>query len=67
MAASRCPNPSCNSSSFETVEKVPNGSRFKLNFIQCSSCGTVVSVQDYNNIEALIYKLAGKLKINLNE
>lgn len=50
MAYSKCG--SCNGTSFEMVEASPRGSRFKLSFIQCASCGVVIGVMDYNNIGA---------------
>ncbi len=66
MAASRCPNSNCKSGSFESITKTPIGSTLQVNFIQCSRCGTVVGIQD-TTINNLIYKLAEKLKINLND
>ncbi|GAA6766484.1 hypothetical protein AAFH68_24260 [Flavobacterium sp. CGRL1] len=56
----------CNSSSFETVLETPSKSNFKLQFIRCSSCKTVIGVADYYNLGALIYKLAKKMGINLD-
>lgn len=52
MASSTCIK--CSSHSFETREVTPNGSAFKLIFIQCSSCGGVVGVIDYFNIGHLL-------------
>jgi predicted Zn finger-like uncharacterized protein len=59
MAYSKCP--SCSSTYFET----PSGSRYKLQFVKCSSCGTVVGVLDYYNIGALLFALAKKLGFDL--
>lgn len=61
---SKCPK--CQSSSFEIEEETPKGSGFKLMFVRCSSCKTVVGVADYYNIGSLLHKLAEKLHINLN-
>lgn len=66
MALSTCPKSGCNSHFFEIVEHTPSDSRFKHNFVQCSSCGTVVGVLDFYNIGQLIYRLAAKLKIKLD-
>ncbi len=63
MATSKCPQ--CSSTSFEAVEHTPKNSNFKLQFIQCSSCGSVVGVMDYWNIGASLEKIAKKLNMNL--
>jgi len=54
MALSTCPK--CNNRIFATQEYSPIGSAYKLIFIQCASCGTVVGVLDYYNIGTLIQK-----------
>jgi len=64
MAASTCPK--CGNSFFETVEKEPRNSNFKLLFVQCSSCGAVVGVMDFWNIGQLIHVLAKKLGVNID-
>jgi hypothetical protein len=46
----------CGSHSFQLVENEPSGSNFKLMFIQCSSCGAPIGVQDYYNTGALLQK-----------
>jgi hypothetical protein len=61
MAFSKCPN--CNSTSFELKETAPKGSRYKMFFIQCSSCGNPVSATDYENTN---YKI-GKLEENMEQ
>lgn len=48
MAYSKCAK--CNGSYFEVVEQEPSKSRFKLLFVQCSSCGAVCGTMDYFNI-----------------
>lgn len=64
MANSKCGK--CEGSSFEVVNHEPRKSNFKLLFVQCASCGTVVGAMDFHNIGALIYKLAQKLRIDLD-
>lgn len=61
--SSQCPK--CNSTSFETVIETPKRSNFKLLFIRCEKCGTVVGVLDYYNIGALIHDFAQKLNVKL--
>jgi predicted nucleic-acid-binding Zn-ribbon protein len=51
----------CGNTSFEVKEVSPNGSNFKLIFVQCASCGGVVGVTEYFNIGAKIEALAKKL------
>jgi predicted nucleic-acid-binding Zn-ribbon protein len=51
----------CGSTLFETKEVTPRGSNFKLNFVQCSSCGGVVGVLDFYNIGGMLQTLAKKL------
>lgn len=63
--SSKCPNPNCNSTNFETVIETPKDSRFKLQFVRCSGCKTVVGTMDYYNIGSLVYRLAEKLRIKL--
>lgn len=62
-SGSKCP--SCQSTNFEMKEETPNGSGFKLMFIRCISCKTVVGVLEYFNSGFLIKELAKKLNINL--
>lgn len=54
MALSSCPK--CGNHSFEVETVEPMRSNFKLNCVQCSSCGTVVGVLEYLNIGAQILK-----------
>lgn len=42
----------CGGHSFKVVLQEPSGSRFKVNFVQCSSCNTPVGVLDYYNTGA---------------
>lgn len=62
---SRCPKEGCNSTRFETEVEDPEGSNYKLLFIRCHSCGTVVGVLDYYNIGAMLGKLGDKMGIDL--
>ncbi len=66
MAQSTCPNPDCKGHSFELVQNTPYKSAFKLQFVQCSKCGTVVGVLEYFNAGALIEKLANALNVKLS-
>ncbi len=63
MASSTCIK--CGSTRFEIKENSPTGSRFKIMFVQCNSCGGVVGIMDYYNIGQLIHDLAKKLNITL--
>lgn len=64
MPASNCPK--CSTKVFEVVEKddVKN-SNFKLNFVQCANCGTVVGVTDYFNIGQMLKLVMEKLDIKV--
>lgn len=63
MAISTCPK--CESHSFEMKEHSPANSRLKVNFVQCSRCGAVVGVTDFNSVPLLLEKLAAKLGVKL--
>lgn len=63
MPRSTCPK--CDSTRFELAQSEPNGSRFKVNFIQCASCGAVVGVMDYYSVPSLLEKIAAKLGFKL--
>lgn len=60
-SGSKCPK--CEWSSFETVVETPTNSNFKLQFIRCSSCKTVVSTKEYYNLGALLEKILHKFGI----
>jgi uncharacterized Zn finger protein len=71
MAMSSCPK--CGNHAFQLQENTPTGSAYKLMFVQCSSCGSVVGVMDYFNIGTLIKqqneaikKIAGALNIRVD-
>jgi hypothetical protein len=59
MAYSKCPK--CDDSSFEVKENSPRHSNFKLLFVQCSSCGSVIGTMDYYNIGTRISELEKKI------
>lgn len=63
MATSRCPQ--CTGSKFEMVETDVSGSRFRIMFIQCQSCGTVVGTMNYENASYLVRVLAEKLGVEI--
>ncbi|MDO9536433.1 MAG: hypothetical protein Q7J85_14160 [Bacillota bacterium] len=52
--------PKCDNHSFEMVEAEPKNCRFKVMFVQCSSCGAVVGVMDFFNLSTLIHELNDK-------
>ena len=54
--SSKCPR--CQHSGFEVAIESPSGSNYKLAFVRCSSCGTVVGVTEYYNIGARLSELA---------
>ena len=63
-SSSKCPH--CQKSGFEVATEEPKDSNFKLMFVRCQWCKTVVGVLDYYNIGTLVHKLAKKLNVNLD-
>jgi uncharacterized OB-fold protein len=59
--------PKCGSSLFAVSEFAPQNSNYKLFAVHCKSCGAVVGVLPFQDIPALIYTLAEKLKVNLDD
>lgn len=60
MAESTCVK--CGSTSFEMVEANSiKGTDLKKKFIQCASCGGVVGVADFYNVQQLVLALGEKL------
>lgn len=45
---------SCGKTTFEIKLAEPKGSKYKVYFIQCASCGGVVGTMNYFNINAQI-------------
>lgn len=64
MAISKCVK--CNSTSFE-VKTMDVGAKFKIAFVQCSSCGGVVGVLEATNVGYLVRQLAKEQGIVLDE
>lgn len=61
MAQSTCVK--CGSSSFELIEpRNINHAAYRLYFIQCSSCGGVVGVQEFNNLTTMLTRQNAALK-----
>lgn len=46
--------PSCKGKVFEVIQKRPKNSTLKLDFVQCSSCGSVVGVLEHPNINVIL-------------
>jgi len=65
MAWSTCPK--CDSHKFDYVENSPDGSAYKLMFVQCSSCGAVVGVMDYLSIGTQNEQLKEEIKVLTKE
>ena len=59
MAESKCLN--CGNTQFEVKVATPEGSNFKINFVQCNNCGGVVGALEFYDTGALILQLAEKL------
>ncbi len=59
MARSKCPK--CDNTKFELIENSPFNSKYKLLFVQCNSCGSVVGSMDYDNIGTAINILEKKV------
>ena len=59
MAYSTCAK--CGNNHFEIKENSPVGSRYKLMFVQCASCGSVVGVMEYYNIGTKLEELEKKV------
>lgn len=63
MARSTCPK--CDNTRFEVKVVTPNGSNFKLQFVQCSVCGAVVGVLERLNLGSLLILICRQLGIRL--
>jgi hypothetical protein len=62
-SGSKCPN--CEWTAFETVEDTPLNSNYKLYFVRCAKCKTVVGIRDYLNTGAALQLIADKLGVKL--
>jgi uncharacterized Zn finger protein len=61
MAISACPK--CGNHTFEMKLAEPHNSNYKINLVQCMSCGTVVGVTDYYNLGAELKSIKKHLGI----
>ena len=52
MASSTCPH--CKNDRFELVEVSPAKSKYKMFFVQCSSCGAPCGVTEYYDAGTLV-------------
>lgn len=57
----KCSNPNCSSTLFETVHDTPKDSNYELQYIRCYQCKTIVSVMDKHNISAQLKMIATHL------
>lgn len=56
MATSKCG--SCGGTEFEMVQQdAVRGSRYKLMFVQCASCGAVAGITTHEHVPTLIHGL----------
>ena len=44
----------CSHTVFEVIENTPTGSKFKIDFVQCKSCGTPIAAIDFYNTGSLL-------------
>jgi len=58
---SKCPK--CENSTFELVKDTPESSRFKMFYIRCIKCKTVIGTHDYDNVAVMVEKIMRHLDI----
>jgi hypothetical protein len=63
LATSKCGK--CDGTTFEMTRNSVHGSDYKIMFVQCATCGTVVGITDYYNVPSLLIKLAEGLEVSL--
>jgi hypothetical protein len=63
--SSKCPRSDCNSTQFEMKELKVKNSQYRLNAIQCTSCGAVVGVSEWLNLGQALAKIGDKLGVNV--
>lgn len=51
----------CDNIFFEILENSPSKSAYKLYFVQCGRCGTVIGAIDYYNIGSIVGKIETKV------
>jgi phage FluMu protein Com len=61
---SKCPN--CQKSGFEISTESPSNSNFKVTFVRCTSCKTVVGTLEPESTTSLLHKIAKGLNIRLD-
>jgi len=61
---SKCPK--CEQTGFELVEDTPYKSEYKMWYLRCMSCKTLVTALEYYDINSRLEKLARALRIDLN-
>lgn len=54
MARSTCPKPGCDSHRFELAEVSPAQSLVKMHFVQCATCGTVVTTVPFAHTNTIL-------------
>lgn len=64
VVSSKCPK--CEKSGFELSTESPKNSNYKVSFVRCFSCGTVVGCLEPASITTLLYKLAQRLGKSLD-
>ena len=57
--------PKCGNTSFELALNSPKGSNYKINLVQCDSCGAVVGTMEYTSVGYLVTSLAKKMGFTL--
>lgn len=62
-SGSKCPK--CERTFFELAEDAPTDSKYKIYYIRCSSCKTIVGTESYFNTAAVLENLAKSLGVNL--
>ena len=63
VAISTCAK--CGNRFWELVESAPLNAAFKLMFVQCNKCGSVVGVTEYYSVGEAVHQLAAKLGVPL--
>lgn len=53
--------PKCGGHLFEIEENSPDGSAYKIYFVQCTSCGNPVGTEDFFNVNSQIEILEKKI------
>jgi len=67
MAQSKCPNPKCQSNSFEAKTVEMEGYIYGVKFIQCSKCGTVIGVLPFHDTAHTVSELSGELFVEVEK